>query len=155
MESPQSGLLLRDHFLKSATRNANGWFRGFFLYLQRRVDAGLHDCKTTEQGVHTEWQRSFSGVHFIMMEKSAQAGDGRGGGARPPPVITFTITYKVAVYAPAAWADTLTQYHLYHYMYSVLPSTYKSTDYPLPPLLNVMYCVRVPLRTVKRFLEQL
>ncbi len=32
----------------------------------------------------------------------------RVGGARPPPLITFTITSKVAVYAPAEWADTLT-----------------------------------------------
>ena len=31
----------------------------------------------------------------------------RVGGARPPPLITFTLTSKVAVYAPAEWADTL------------------------------------------------
>jgi hypothetical protein len=31
----------------------------------------------------------------------------RVGGARPLPLITFTITSKVAVYAPAEWADTL------------------------------------------------
>ncbi len=31
--------------------------------------------------------------------KSALAGE--GGGARPPPFTLFTITYKVAVYAPA------------------------------------------------------
>jgi hypothetical protein len=37
---------------------------------------------------------------------------GVGGGARPPPSITFTITSKVAVYAPAEWADTLTLLHL-------------------------------------------
>jgi hypothetical protein len=30
------------------------------------------------------------------------------GGARPPPLITFTLTTKVGVYAPAEWADTLT-----------------------------------------------
>jgi hypothetical protein len=30
---------------------------------------------------------------------------GVGGGACPPPLITFTITSKVAVYAPAEWAD--------------------------------------------------
>jgi hypothetical protein len=36
----------------------------------------------------------------------------RVGGARPPPLITFTITSKVAVYAPAEWADTLTLFHL-------------------------------------------
>ncbi len=34
------------------------------------------------------------------------------GGARPPPFITFTITSKDAVYAPAEWADTLTLFHL-------------------------------------------
>jgi hypothetical protein len=36
---------------------------------------------------------------------------GEGGGARPPPLFTFTITCKVAVYAPAEWADTLTLFH--------------------------------------------
>jgi hypothetical protein len=43
----------------------------------------------------------------------------RVGGARPPPLITFTLTSKVAVYAPAEWEDTLTLFHLYQYMYSV------------------------------------
>ncbi len=47
-----------------------------------------------------------------MRVKLAQAGEGGGGGARPPPFITFTITSKVAVYAPAEWADTLTLFHL-------------------------------------------
>jgi hypothetical protein len=45
------------------------------------------------------------------------------GGARPPPFTTFTLTSKVAVYAPAKWADTLTLFHLYQYMYSVFHST--------------------------------
>ncbi len=46
-----------------------------------------------------------------MRVKLAQAGG--GGGARPAPFITFTtITSKVAVYAPAEWADTLTVVHL-------------------------------------------
>ncbi len=35
--------------------------------------------------------------------------------APPPPFTTFTITSKVAVYAPAEWADTLTLFHLYQY----------------------------------------
>ena len=52
-----------------------------------------------------------------MRVKLALAGE--GGGARPPPLITFTITSKVAVYAPAEWADTLTLFHLYENMYSV------------------------------------
>ncbi len=45
-----------------------------------------------------------------MRVKFALAGE--GGGARPPPFITFTINSKVAVYAPAEWADTLTLFHL-------------------------------------------
>jgi hypothetical protein len=56
-----------------------------------------------------------------MMEKSALAGEGGDSGvhgARPPPFSLFTITYKVAVYAPAEWADTFTLFHLYKYMYS-------------------------------------
>ena len=55
-----------------------------------------------------------------MRVKLAQAGE--GGGARPPPFITFTIS-KVAVFAPAEWADTLTLFHLYQYMYSVVYSS--------------------------------
>ncbi len=39
-----------------------------------------------------------------------------GGGRMPTPFYyiyqTFTITSKVAVYAPAEWADTLTLFHL-------------------------------------------
>ncbi len=48
------------------------------------------------------------------MEKLAQAGE--GGDARPPPFIIFTITYKVAVYAPSEGADTLPLFHLYPYV---------------------------------------
>ncbi len=40
------------------------------------------------------------------------------GCARPSPT-TFTIAYEVDVYYPAEWADTLTLFHLYQYMYSV------------------------------------
>jgi hypothetical protein len=42
------------------------------------------------------------------------------GGAHPSLFIKFTITYKVAVLAPAEWADILTLFHLYQYMYSVV-----------------------------------
>jgi hypothetical protein len=52
-----------------------------------------------------------------MRVKLAHAGE--GGGARPPPFITFTITSKVAVYAPAEWADTLTLFISSKNMYSV------------------------------------
>jgi hypothetical protein len=46
--------------------------------------------------VHTEWKWPISGVHSIMMEISALAGEGVRG-ARPPPFTLFTITYNVAV----------------------------------------------------------
>jgi len=53
-----------------------------------------------------------------MRVKLAQAGE--DGGARPPPFITFTITSKVAVYAPAEWADTLPCFIYSKNMYSVV-----------------------------------
>jgi hypothetical protein len=52
-----------------------------------------------------------------MMEKLAQPCGVRG--ARLPPFTIFTITYKVAVYAPAERADKLPLFHLHPYMYSV------------------------------------
>jgi hypothetical protein len=56
--------------------------------------------------VHTEWRRPLSGVHSIMMEILAQVGD--GGGCTSTPFLLYlpSRTYKVAVYAPAEWADT-------------------------------------------------
>jgi hypothetical protein len=47
---------------------------------------------------------------------------GKGAGARPPPFTTTTITSEFAVYAPAEWADTLTLFHLYQYIYSMVPT---------------------------------
>ncbi len=77
------------------------------------------------KGVSTEfreWQWPLSGVHSIMMEKSAKPVV-RVGGARPPPFtlssIYHTITSKVVVYAPAERADALPLFLLYPYMYSV------------------------------------
>ncbi len=49
-----------------------------------------------------------------MTEKLAQAGE--GGGCTPTP---FRYSYhhvKIAVYAPAEWADTLSLFRLYKYM---------------------------------------
>jgi hypothetical protein len=54
--------------------------------------------------VHTEWQWPFSGVHSIMMEKSAQSGEGA------TPFTINTITYKAVVYAPAERADIHSPY---------------------------------------------
>ncbi len=53
---------------------------------------------TTE---YTQWQWPLSGVHSIMMVKSAQANEGGGGDAQPLPFTLSTIKYKVVVYAPA------------------------------------------------------
>ncbi len=50
-----------------------------------------------------------------MMEKFAQAGEGRG--APPPPLIIFTITYKVAVYDPTGRADTQTPWQNYQLLH--------------------------------------
>jgi hypothetical protein len=55
-------------------------------------------CAPTE---YAELQPLLSAVHSVM----------RVGGAGPPLLITFTTTSKVAVYAPAGWADTLTLFH--------------------------------------------
>ncbi len=55
----------------------------------------------------TQWQWPLSGVHSIMLVKSAQAGE--DGGCTPSPFYsTYTITSKFAVSAPAECkADTL------------------------------------------------
>jgi hypothetical protein len=45
--------------------------------------------------------------------KISPAGEVEGGGAFPSPFTIFTITYKVAMYAPAERADTLPLFHLY------------------------------------------
>jgi hypothetical protein len=59
-------------------------------------------CVELNHRVHTEWQLLISGEHSIMMEKSTLAAWGvRVGGARPHPFTLVTITYKVAMYAPA------------------------------------------------------
>jgi hypothetical protein len=65
------------------------------------------------------------------------------GGARPHPFTTITITSKVAVYAPAEWADTLTLFHLYQYMYSAglaLKNPPKKT-HPKKPTKNGFFWV--------------
>jgi hypothetical protein len=81
--------------------------------------------------IHTEWQWTISGVHSIMMEKSALTR--KVGVARLPTFTLFTITYKVAVYTTDERADTLPLFHLYPYMYSVrlsMPNFATLTHYP-------------------------
>jgi hypothetical protein len=79
---------------------------------------------------YTELQPLLSGVHSVMRVKLVLAGEGGGS----PPLITFTLTSKVAVYAPAEWAGTLTLFHLYQYMYSVVYLTSFVHNSPRLPL---------------------
>ncbi len=120
----QFNILLEFRILKLSSllhRIGESWVR-------YEIQVWRHDTYTCTRKVvnkaittewHTEWQRPLSGVHSIMMEKSAQAGEG-GVGARPPPLTISTITYKVVMYAPAQKADTLHLFLLYPYMYSLL-----------------------------------
>jgi hypothetical protein len=73
-------------------------------------------------GLTTEYTQSgnrcFSGVHFIMMETLAQAGE--GGACTPTPfhyTYLCTITYKIAEYSPA---ETLTLISCYTYAFRIL-----------------------------------
>jgi hypothetical protein len=85
------------------------------------------------QSIHTEWQRPLSGVHFIMMAKSALTGEGRECTPLPFHSTVVTVTYQVAVYAPAERADTLPYalplFHLYPYMYSVICTILHNIQY--------------------------
>jgi hypothetical protein len=67
---------------------------------------------------HTEWQWPLVGVHSIMMEKLAQAGE--DGGARPTSFTLSTITYKVVVYTPAERAEPFSLFLFYPFGFSVV-----------------------------------
>ncbi len=67
-----------------------------------KTDKQMEDMELENHTIYS----LLSGVH------SHEARLVRVGVARPPPFITFTITSKVAVYAPAEWADTLTLFHI-------------------------------------------
>ncbi len=69
----------------------------------------------------------------------------RVGGARPPPLITFTLTTKVGVYAPAEWADTLTLFHLYQYVYSVITTVSNCT--------HIVYTESQSIQSARLFLQ--
>jgi hypothetical protein len=85
------------------------------------IHAAVLDLKVlvvipTEYTVHKERRLPICGIPSFWKNQTYLV---IVGGARPPPFQPITITYKVAVYAPAEWADTLTLFHLYKYMYSV------------------------------------
>jgi hypothetical protein len=75
---------------------------------------GLRISKTDFTTEYTEWQWPLSGVHSIMMVKSAQPGENRE--CSPSFFTLSTISSKVVVYTKRA--DTLSLFLLYPYMYS-------------------------------------
>jgi hypothetical protein len=79
-------------------------------YLDLTCTTMSFEVQSSDLRVHTEWRLPISGVHPIMMEKSALAGEGEGCTATP--FQSITITYKVEVYASAERADTLTLFPL-------------------------------------------
>jgi hypothetical protein len=83
--------------------------RQHFLYSTQEYSSGLMN-RTTECTLH----RVETAAFWRTFSDEGKVGPGwwGWGGARPPPLITFTITSKVAVYAPAEWADTLTLFQL-------------------------------------------
>jgi hypothetical protein len=78
----QSGSGTRE---KGSWEGGGGWQVNIYVHVGWEKVGGGHR-------VHTEWQLPISGVHSIMMEKSALAGE--VGSARPPAFTIFTITLK-------------------------------------------------------------
>ncbi len=63
----------------------------------------IYYCNCAQHRVHTEWQWPLSGVHYIMMVKSAQPGEVGGVHALPLSLyLVSTNISKVVVYVPAA-----------------------------------------------------
>jgi hypothetical protein len=86
-----------------------GHSRAVFSPLPMRVQSRQRCRHVGQAHPYARRAQPASGAEGLRV-KLAWAGE--GGGARPPPFTTFTITSKVAVYAPAEWADTLTLFHL-------------------------------------------
>ncbi len=76
----------------------SSWLTHYALVSEPKC-GGVGVVGSQPQSMYTELRPLLSGVHSVMRVKSVLAGE--GGGARPPPLITFTLTSKVAVYAPA------------------------------------------------------
>ncbi len=78
-----------------------------------------NDCTLWSQNrglihrVHTEWRLPIPGVHPIVMEKSAPAGEGRGVHAGPLSAYYHHVQSCSVLYTPTERADTLPLYHLY------------------------------------------
>ncbi len=100
----------RRHAWESLLALGNSWIAIIISRIPFQADnAGYRYC-TPHHRVHRVITSAFW-LTFSHEGKISLAGG--VGGARPPPFITFTITSKVAVYAPVEWADTLTLFHFY------------------------------------------
>ncbi len=74
--------------------------------------------------VHTEWQPPLSCEHSIIMEKLAQAGEGGGLHAHPLSLQSPSRTKLQCMLQLGGQIHTLTLFHLYQYMYSVVGALY-------------------------------
>ncbi len=63
--------------------------------------------------VHTEWRLPISGVHPIMMERSALAGEGWGCTPAHLSAYYHDVQSCSVLYTPAEMANTLPLFHLY------------------------------------------
>ncbi len=72
-------------------------------------------------GNQGHWIRNGHFLAYIPSWQKKSAQPSEGGGARPPPFILTTITYRVVVYAPAERTDTLPYFYSTRpiYVYSV------------------------------------
>jgi len=100
----------------SAGENGNGGVNRRFLQTDIWSDTVVErDIKTQKAMEFFVWDHRVHRVataafwRTFSHEGKISPGLVRVGGARPPP---FIITSKVAVYAPAEWAETLTLFHL-------------------------------------------
>jgi hypothetical protein len=103
---------------------------------------GLYCSDVSHQRVHSVaianfWRTFHHDGKISPAELIFPSGEGGGCTVHPPPFIRFTITYKVAVYAPTERAVTLPVFHLYPYMYSV-SLTQDGRKYPWVAPLSVL-----------------
>ncbi len=75
--------------------------------------------------VHTDWQRPLSGVHSIMMVKSAKPGEVGGVHALPP---SLYLPSRAKLWCKLRGAEILPLFLLYPYLYSVVHSELRQTD---------------------------
>ncbi len=79
--------------------------------------------------VHTEWQWPLSGVHYIMMVKSAQPGEVGGVHGCTPSPFRSIYHHEQSFGVRSSWEGRSTPlFLLYPYLYSVVHSELRQTD---------------------------